>query len=259
MFREKEENQKIVIMDFSGVYKCQQFWRTKNVSWVDVRDVSGTNCYCDKEAMEELRRRIEEFPAAGIHFLDSGNYHYMSRIWLEKIQAPFRLLVFDNHTDMQPPAFGGLLSCGGWISDALEELGDLQEVILVGPDREAFLAVEGKLKSQVQLLAREELREMEVCHMEGFFRELSVDLPLYISIDKDILCPKDASTTWSQGDMSLGELISCLHTVLSAVKKGGGRILGADICGECEPGETGSVNDRANDSLLKLLQKGTDL
>ena len=58
------------------------------------------------------------------------------------MEHPFRLLVFDNHTDMQLPAFGGLLSCGGWIAASLEEVPMLQEVILVGPDEEAYTQVE---------------------------------------------------------------------------------------------------------------------
>lgn len=54
------------------------------------------------------------------------------------MKEPFNLLVFDNHTDMQLPAFGGLLSCGGWIASALEEVEKLQEVWLIGPDEEAY-------------------------------------------------------------------------------------------------------------------------
>ena len=46
--------------------------------------------------------------------------------------------MFDNHTDMQPPAFGGLLSCGGWVAEAIEELPLLREVILAGPDENAL-------------------------------------------------------------------------------------------------------------------------
>ena len=50
---------------------------------------------------------------------------------------------------MQPPAFGGLLSCGGWIAASLEELPLLQEVILVGPDEEAYTQVEPDLQQKV--------------------------------------------------------------------------------------------------------------
>ena len=112
------------MMDFSGIYEEQQFWRGKKVARVEARDIPGTNCYCDEDAMNEIRSRIAPYSSGEIHFIDSGNYHYMTRIWLEKIEEPFELLVFDNHTDMQPPAFGGLLSCGGWIYDSVIEKGN---------------------------------------------------------------------------------------------------------------------------------------
>ena len=197
-------------MNFSGIYKQQQFWQTgeiqRNISWVEVQELPGSNCYCDGDAMETLRQKLEEFDADGIHFIDSGNYHYMSRIWLEKLNTPFRLVVFDNHTDMQPPAFGGLLSCGGWVAASLEELPLLKEVLLVGPDQEAFDQTEPVLQEKVRFLSRERLREMTMEEKVLFFEELSVDLPVYLSVDKDVLCAEDASTTWSQGDMTLEEL-----------------------------------------------------
>ncbi|MDQ9825992.1 hypothetical protein RFZ44_22080, partial [Acinetobacter sp. 163] len=86
--------------------------------------------------------------------------HYMSRIWLEKITEPVTLVVFDNHTDMQPPAFGGLLSCGGWIEAALTEIPLLQRVILIGPDEEALFQVEPELRERTDFLSRERLKAM---------------------------------------------------------------------------------------------------
>ena len=148
-------------MDFSGIYEDQQFWRGKEVSRVEARDIPGTNCYCDEDAMNAIRSRIAPYSSGGIHFIDSGNYHYMTRIWLEKISEPFSLLVFDNHTDMQPPAFGGLLSCGGWIYDSVMELPLLKRVILIGPDEEAFSRVEPEIQEKVEFLSREKLLEME--------------------------------------------------------------------------------------------------
>ena len=73
----------------------------------------------------------------------------MSRIGIGRVKEPFNLLVFDNHTDMQLPAFGGLLSCGGWIASALEEVEKLQEVWLIGPDEEAYGQVEKPFKDRV--------------------------------------------------------------------------------------------------------------
>lgn len=243
-------------MNFSGIYKQQQFWQTgeiqRNISWVEVQELPGSNCYCDGDAMETLRQKLEEFDADGIHFIDSGNYHYMSRIWLEKLNTPFRLVVFDNHTDMQPPAFGGLLSCGGWVAASLEELPLLKEVLLVGPDQEAFDQTEPVLQEKVRFLSRERLREMTMEEKILFFEELSVDLPVYLSVDKDVLCAEDASTTWSQGDMTLEELGQFVAILLEKQD-----ILGMDVCGECDPDacEGDHLNDLANRELLEIWGK----
>lgn len=247
---------RIVVMNFSGIYHREQFYRGDDISWVEVREIPGTNCYCDEEAMGILRARIAEFPAGGIHFLDSGNYHYMSRIWLEKIDEPFRLLVFDNHTDMQLPAFGGLLSCGGWIASALMELEQLKEIVLVGPDEEAFAQVEPELARRVRFLSREALAAKSREELREFFAWAETDLPLYISLDKDVLCREEAHTTWSQGDMTLAEMTGYLTEALGRLISGGGRLLGVDICGECDAqeSESSSANDAANRALMEFFR-----
>ena len=245
-----------VIMNFSGIYKNQNFYKNyaeeEEIFWTELSDLSGCNCYCDAEASDRIRKEIQAFTENGLHFIDSGNYHYMTRLWLEKLQIPFRLLVFDNHTDMQPPAFGGLLSCGGWIAVSLEELPLLQEVILVGPDEEAYTQVEPDLQQKVLFLSREKLSTMTTEEKEGFFNNLSEDLPLYVSVDKDVLCKGDASTTWSQGDMHLSELMSFLELVLERQN-----ILGMDVCGECDMDSCSEdfLNDHANEAILRLWEK----
>lgn len=244
-----------VITNFSGIYKNQNFYKNyaeEEISWTELSDLSGCNCYCDAEASDRIRKEIQAFTGKGLHFIDSGNYHYMTRLWLEKLQIPFRLLVFDNHTDMQPPAFGGLLSCGGWIAASLEELPLLQEVILVGPDEEAYTQVEPDLQQKVLFLSREKLSTMTTEEKEGFFNNLSEDLPLYVSVDKDVLCKGDASTTWSQGDMHLSELMNFLELVLERQN-----ILGMDVCGECDMDSCSEdfLNDHANEAILRLWEK----
>lgn len=244
-----------VIMNFSGIYKNQNFYKNyaeEEIFWTELSDLSGCNCYCDAEASDRIRKEIQAFTGKGLHFIDSGNYHYMTRLWLEKLQIPFRLLVFDNHTDMQPPAFGGLLSCGGWIVASLEELPLLQEVILVGPDEEAYTQVEPDLQQKVLFLSREKLSTMTAEEKVGFFNNLSEDLPLYVSVDKDVLCKGDASTTWSQGDMHLSELMSFLELVLERQN-----ILGMDVCGECDMDSCSEdfLNDHANEAILRLWEK----
>lgn len=65
----------------------------------------------------------------------------------------------------------------------------------------------------------------------AFFKKMEMDYPMYISVDKDVLCKDDASTTWSQGDMTLEELCQFVEILLDKQQ-----ILGMDVCGECDPG-----------------------
>lgn len=258
-----KENSSIVVTDFSGIYQDAGFLQGENVSWISLRDLPGTNCYCDDEAKARLEKLLEEFSFEGIHFIDSGNYHYMSRLWAGKIQEPFQMLVLDNHTDMQPPAFGGLLSCGGWIEAALRELPELKRVILVGPDEKAWEMLDPEGKEKVVFRSREILAQarkqpggLEIV-IRGCMEGENSDLPLYISVDKDVLKPGEAYTSWSQGDMSLDEMLGILETAEAYVRSGGGRLLGADICGECDLDMSGvqGVNDAANRKLLTFFKE----
>ena len=103
----------MVVMHMSGAYAEQTFYKEKKEGWqicqITCQDIEGTNCYCDDAAKESLRERVRPYSYEGIHFLDSGNYHYMTILWLTSMYQPFCLLVYDNHTDRQPPALGGFL------------------------------------------------------------------------------------------------------------------------------------------------------
>ena len=270
---EKERESGILLMNLSGAYEEQDFWREERSTWVRLEDLSGTNCYCDEAAVRAIREKIGEFTLSGIHFIDSGNYHYMTRIWMDKAKSPFSLLVFDNHTDMQPPAFGGLLSCGGWIADALESVKLLEHVFLVGPDQPAFDQVQQTYKERVTFLSREDLQAARQTDsssgVAASFLEMLSEYekkagklsPVYLSVDKDVLNEQEVKTTWSQGDMSLTELKSCLEELQSFLKVRKLPLQAADVCGEWEPenGGEGSPagHDLANHELLEVL-KGFD-
>ena len=49
----------IVIMDFSGIYQEEQFYEGEQISWIDLSDISGTNCYCDGDAQSQILDRME--------------------------------------------------------------------------------------------------------------------------------------------------------------------------------------------------------
>ncbi len=257
----KEEKNRIVIMDFSGAYGAEEFWKEERNIWVKADDISGTNCYCDDHAAEEIRKRISSLSVRGIHFLDSGNYHYMSRFWIEKIKNPFQLLVLDNHTDMQPPAFGGILSCGGWIADALEKIPNLKKVFLAGPDEEAWKQIPSFFQEKTKFFSREMLwsaykkNKKEILH--AYIEQIDDSLPLYISLDKDILCTEAACTAWSQGDTTETELWDFMDHIFSIAREKEIRLLGIDICGEEPSGSRDCVekNDRINKNLISYFKK----
>ncbi len=226
-----------IIMDFSGIYREESFLENREVCWLDCRDISGVNGYCSDDAQEEIRKRIQEYSYEGIHFLDSGNYHYLSKFWLEKIQEPFSLVVFDHHTDMQESAFFGMLSCGSWIKEVLENNRYLRAVCIIGPPQEAVEQCEPTLASKVVFLTQEELNQGKKEKWKAFL-ERHQEQPMYVSIDKDVLCQEDARTNWDQGDMKLEELELMVEELLNR-----GVFLGADICGE-NPQDTSKITEK---------------
>ena len=169
----------------------------------DFSHIEGSRCYCSEEAGNEIRRLISTVPLEAVHYIGTGDFHYQTLFWLERIREPFSLILLDNHPDNQPGAFGEeLLSCGGWVREAmklplLRDFTWLRRTSDYSPDAPA----------------------------QAF--------PLYISIDLDILSPEYARTGWDQGDMSLTDLCRILTDIVSrSGSTGSGKgVIGADICG----------------------------
>lgn len=246
--------QKNVIMDFSRVYESEDFYRHAHFEWIDCTDIAGTSCYCSPQAAAEIRRRIQAYPVQGIHFLDSGDYHYVSEFWMEKIQGPFNLLLFDYHSDMQPPKFPGLLSCGCWVKSAMEKNQNLQQVCIVGPDESAFAEIAGLYRGRLQCVSLQALHEQQTWKQ---LANLQSSLPVYISIDKDVLNTYFACTDWSQGGLSLVVLEKLLVLFETHC-----HIIGIDICGECKAdvrfllgNREEEINNASNLELLRFLLK----
>ena len=263
----------ITVQDFTGVYAEQPFMRelreksakSADIHWLDCTKIVGTDCYCDDDAVKAINEMIDSAGiTAGIHFFDNGNYHYMSKLWTDRVQEPFSLIVFDHHPDMQPPRFGGILSCGGWVLEVLQNNKFIQNVVIIG--------VADHLADEI----REELSQAGdtgILDKATFIKEseLEKDIPLsslvsrlssniYLSIDKDALAPAFAATNWDQGSLSV-ESLKKIITELAANHK----ILGIDICGERAHDFEGdanhtvqkadSLNNSLNRELVDFLQK----
>lgn len=278
----------ITVQDFTGVYAEQPFMRelreksakSADIHWLDCTKIVGTDCYCDDDAIKAINEMIDNAESGcvsenrgnsgnvpTIHFFDNGNYHYMSKLWTDRIQHPFTLIVFDHHPDMQPPRFGGILSCGGWVLEVLENNKFIQNVVIIG------------VKDELVETVREDFSQAgdtEILNKVIFVKEseLGKDIPLssfvnqrsglssniYLSIDKDALAPAFAATNWDQGSLTLDALKNYI-TSFTANRK----ILGIDICGERAHDFEGdanhtvqkadSLNNSLNRELVDFLQK----
>lgn len=214
----------ILLMNFTHVYEQERFIRNQRFQWLDCTDLNGTDCYCDEEAALKLKQRMESFAPDGIHFIDSGNYHYVSKFWTDKIREPFSLVVFDHHPDMQPSLFEEMLSCGSWVKAVIDTNPFLQKVLIVGADERLIHAIPVSYSSRVKCYS-----EASFSHEEAWcnFSREYVNEPVYISVDKDVLNKKAAVTNWDQGKFSLAELEELLAIIFRQEK-----VIGVDICGE---------------------------
>ena len=211
------------ILEMTDAYLHQSFYKSKkHINIIDCRDIEGTKCYLDDEAKAKIIERIGNESSKGIHFIDSGNYHYLSLLWLSKLDEDFNLILFDHHPDNQPPSFGMITSCGGWVLEATESLPHLKNVYTFGV---------GDMPS---------------------LSDIPTDLPIYISIDKDVLSRDYAITDWDQGDMTLAEMTDIIKNILECRT-----LIGVDICGDSgEFAEDGAcVNNQTNQTLFDFLCK----
>lgn len=272
----------ISVHDFSGVYAEQPFLQglresaasNSDIHWLDCTQIAGTDCYCDDEAVETIRRRIADAgikDAGGIHFIDNGNYHYMSKIWTGMVQEPFSLVVFDHHPDMQAPRFGNILSCGGWVRKVLEENHFIDNVVIIGVAdhladeirAELSQAGDADFLDKVKFICESEIAGVALTSTSFVFRlkELRSVLSsnIYLSIDKDALSPAYAATNWDQGSLDAASLKKIIAGLAAS-----NRIIGIDICGERARDfvgderhtvqEADALNDRINRELVEFLQ-----
>lgn len=240
----------IVVMNLSGIYEKESFYKNTNPKIINCKEILGTNCYCDDNGESELKSRIKDFTPEGIHFIDSGNYHYITKFWTDKIKKNFDLIVFDHHTDMKESMFWNLLSCGSWVKEVLDTNTYVKKVILIGPAGKYINQIEDKYRNKVIALNEEEIKNKDISQLA---ESLDIKEPIYISIDKDILDEKEIKTNWDQGSFSLKELEEIIKNIINSKD-----VIGIDICGECSENlshiNQGEVNERNNEVNKELME-----
>ena len=247
----KTEN---LVLDFSHTYPKDIEKHVGNLKRIDLSDIKETAMYCSLEAKQEIKRRLCNYGVHGIHFLDNGNYHYMTKIFAEKIHMPFSLVLFDHHNDMQQPLIHQLTGCGSWAAEMLQENIYLKQLILIGPNQETIREINDDFKDKLVCIS---INEIEDGLAQEEIKKIDVTLPAYISIDKDVLDHYHARTNWDQGNMSVYTLEKLLEEVFKHQE-----VIGVDICGECnlqEPLqqliEDEKINRITNDILYHFLSR----
>ena len=167
---------------------------------------------------------------------------------------PFSLVLYDHHTDMQEPMINKMTSCGDWAAQIINENKNLVQLILIGATENDIEQIHIKNREKLITFSAEELRS-------GIGKDklskIMTDVPFYISIDKDILDKNYIETNWSQGHMPLDMLEHLLQFFIKDKK-----IIGIDICGECQSGlpfpeyiEAEEKNSKTNIELYEYIRK----
>jgi hypothetical protein len=187
----------------------------------------------------------------------SGDFHHVSLALVRRQPGPFNLLVVDNHPDWMRGV--PLVHCGTWLYHAAR-LPQVRRIFHVGGDVDfdnyyRQLAPWNWLRSGKitviparrrytcrpwRRVAHEALRPQENRAslavrlqelLEPFRAELS-SLPLYISLDKDVMFAADAVVNWDSGHLTLADVQAILKAFLAAAS---GRLAGMDIVGDWSP------------------------
>lgn len=244
-----------IILNYSGVcYESGLADLCPGTCLIDFSSLEGTNCYVDPDSYASMRSTLMGNGHGGIHWIDTGDYHYATKLFLEKIEQPFALLLLDHHPDMQCPAFP-VLSCGSWLRDSLDELPFLMHAAIVGIAGDLAGECEGFPGRTSVFAEQQSFNGIDDVAIERIASCIPEGLPLYISIDKDVFSEELARTDWDQGCMSLDfcqrliEKSSC-----------GRKILGIDICGAITISKGASdtdfsINNETDRKLLHFLRE----
>ena len=107
-----------VLIRMSSLFS-DEGWLPEGAIELDLRHLQGTTCYCEKAAEAVIEESFKDLPVNALHWIDGGDFHYLSEIWMRSLDKAFQLILIDNHPDDQKPSFDDdLLSCGGWVAHA---------------------------------------------------------------------------------------------------------------------------------------------
>jgi arginase family enzyme len=190
-----------------------------------------------REFMDQLSRFL---------LYGSGDFHYLSALWLRRVDQPAVVVSFDNHPDwdIRPPKW----ACGGWVNRALE-LPHVRCVSVWGCGNfecwwpwQIFGNRRAERRGRLQVHPWADDRPWKDRQRRGailrdnwqeqfaeFVRKLD-DSAVYVTIDLDCLRREEASTNWENGRFSTADVIWALAKLRER-----SRIIAGDICGTFSP------------------------
>lgn len=204
---------------------------------------------CKLRDLDRLERALDlkGFASPRITFMGSGDFHHLSYLLIRRLasKGPFQVAVFDNHPDNMRYPWG--IHCGSWVHHVCK-LPFVSKVTVIGItsddirwthlwENHLLPLYTGKLSyvslaplsSLISLLRLRRIERFE--GKEGALPEWIADriaknrLPVYLSIDKDVLSTKVVQTNWDQG-------ILTEETLLESVRRFKSGVFAADITGE---------------------------
>ncbi|SCM74196.1 conserved hypothetical protein [uncultured Pleomorphomonas sp.] len=234
---------------------------------IDVREPGRDfRLWARQTAVDDLHRFLRaslatEKSGPKLCFTGSGDFHHVSALLidlaLDGVPQPVTIIHIDNHPDWV--RFSGGLHCGSWINGVVDHPA-VAKVITIGVCSDDLTSPERK-GANLDLLAHGRLdlypfdhspsrvgrrlgrgrsfeqksgylhwRTIEETGVERFI-ELLMDRidteAVYVSLDKDVLCARDAVTNWDQGQMHLADILRLLSEVGKCH-----RVVGADVTGD---------------------------
>jgi hypothetical protein len=221
------------------------------------------------ERFQHWLRELPWPPAPCVTCYGSGDFHHVTLALLGRIAQPFNLLVLDKHPDwmrgipflhcgtwlrhaLRLPQINRVFHCGGDLDfdNAYRWLAPWRDIqsrrIVVMPARRRFLRGQWAGIDVQPLLKDGALLGDILNNVLAPFREELGRLPLYISIDKDVLSAEDAAVNWDSGLLRLADARTILEAFLEAAR---GQLLGADLLGDWSPIELGHWLNRVCDRL----------
>lgn len=212
----------ITILHFDETYFAQKKLLAYPHEDINLQPLKHVNLYCEKESLTILKKKLNSRRQRGITYIGSGNYHYITYLLLREMTQPTTLVLFDHHPDLGTDT--ELLSCGSWVSYALTEIPLLHKVVIIGPTSQTIHPA-----CQHPRVVLFPLDGSQIYSMKTILSTIQTK-SIYISIDKDVLTPREAMTNWDQGNMHLQTLLTYLQMLLKYKQ-----VEGVDVCGEIRP------------------------